>query len=533
MSQERWDVVLRVLEGPLSLQGDLVCRGPVVRMGANPGPGGLNLSGYRGLDDRQAVISAYDGKTVSLAPVGTNQVRMAPHANVDWEELQPLRGPTYLSDGCAFHLGPAGRGVTIEFVECRRLGVWEQQQMLSDAADANPDVQPSEVKELQAGKGVPAWFYAGLVGMAILFSVAIIIPLVQSRDIVRLGPVDEGMEYYEVASAEMEVNPQLYEGFDQAFATFIQKPNAEVARTPDFAEKREYWDELLLEWVTRSAEQHLRAQAFWGRLEAIKDDYAFVVTELRQAKMPEVWASIPYQESRYRSEAQSPVCAKGYWQFMPEVARRVDVQVANCKISGRSDNWSPDRITPVRGVLKNAPYVKDARCLIPPTRGCKIDERTDLAASTRGAITALSEAFNDVTIADSGAAVQITIASHNAGYDDAKYDNGKPKSTNLLPAYRAWLQQEKLEFDPGFVGKQIRCATNEFDDNDRCGSMLHRETQHYTYAIIAQHFLAVCYYATNYPDRPEFRPWRDFTRGDGYCNTVIKVPTDEEARKWM
>ena len=109
-SQERWDVVLRVLCGPLELEGDIVCRGPVVRMGARPGPGGLNLKDYRGLDDRQAVISAYDGATVSLAPVGTNQVRMAPHPNVDWNELQPLRNPAYLTDGCAFHLGPPGRG---------------------------------------------------------------------------------------------------------------------------------------------------------------------------------------------------------------------------------------------------------------------------------------------------------------------------------------------------------------------------------------------------------------------------------------
>ena len=40
----------------MSFQGDVVCRGPVIRMGANPGPGGLQLQGYRGLDDRQAVI---------------------------------------------------------------------------------------------------------------------------------------------------------------------------------------------------------------------------------------------------------------------------------------------------------------------------------------------------------------------------------------------------------------------------------------------------------------------------------------------
>ena len=61
MGQERWDIVLRFLDGPMAAQGDETCRGPVVRIGSNPGPGGLKLTGYRGLDDRQAVITAYDG----------------------------------------------------------------------------------------------------------------------------------------------------------------------------------------------------------------------------------------------------------------------------------------------------------------------------------------------------------------------------------------------------------------------------------------------------------------------------------------
>ena len=178
-SQERWDVVLRVLSGPLELEGDIVCRGPVVRMGARPGPGGLNLKDYRGLDDRQAVISAYDGATVSLAPVGTNQVRMAPHPNVDWNELQPLRNPAYLTDGCAFHLGPPGRGVTIQFIEARRLGVWEQNRILSDAAAGSPEVQPSDVRELRTNKGIPACFLGGLMFIAMCIAVSVGIPLVR------------------------------------------------------------------------------------------------------------------------------------------------------------------------------------------------------------------------------------------------------------------------------------------------------------------------------------------------------------------
>src|SRR5688572_1559888 len=104
-TQERWDVVLKFHDGPLYYQGEVVCRGPVVRLGARPGPGGLVLDGYRGLDERQAVITAYDGGTVAIAPVGHNQVRVAPHGNVDWEALQTLKGPVYLSPGDVFHLG--------------------------------------------------------------------------------------------------------------------------------------------------------------------------------------------------------------------------------------------------------------------------------------------------------------------------------------------------------------------------------------------------------------------------------------------
>ena len=157
MSQERWDIVLRFLTGPLQLKGSVVSRGPVVRIGAKPGPGGLELTGYRGLDDRHAVITCYEGGQVAIAPVGVNQVRVATHAHVDWAELQPIRGPVYLTDQSVVHLGPVERGGTFEFMEARRLGVWQKHQIISDAAQINPEIESSEVKELDASKGVPRW----------------------------------------------------------------------------------------------------------------------------------------------------------------------------------------------------------------------------------------------------------------------------------------------------------------------------------------------------------------------------------------
>jgi hypothetical protein len=246
--------------------------------------------------------------------------------------------------------------VTIQFVEARRLGVWEQNRILSDAAAGSPEVQPSDVKELRTNKGIPAWFLGGLMFIAMGIAVAVVIPLVQEyqKGITKLGATDDGEEYYEVVTDEIVTDVNLLEGFDQAWFDFVQKPNAELARRKDLKDK-ENWDTLLLDYVTRSAQQHIKARVFWARLEAVKTEYAYVVSVLRDEKLPEVFAAIPYQESRYRSSVASPVCALGYWQFMPEVGRRAGMQVANCKIRGLTDPWTPDRVTPPPNVLKNAP----------------------------------------------------------------------------------------------------------------------------------------------------------------------------------
>lgn len=535
MSQERWDVVLWFPEGPLSLQGDIVARGPVVRMGANPGPGGLKLDGYRGIDDRQATITAYDGGTVAIAPVGNNQVRMAPHPNVDWNTIQPIRGPTYLTSGCAFHLGPPARGVTAHFIECRRLGTWEQQRIISDAADSatadNPQPKPSEVKELRTNRGIPWWFPAGLVFIGSAVALAVVVPLVgeYQKSISLLGPIDRGEVIYEVVSEDVILDETLLEGFNQAWVDFVMRPNALQAGKKELVDPL-YWDERLLGYTTRSAQQHLGGWAFWKRLEQVKEDYAFVVTELRGAGLPEVLAAIPYTESQYRAEIQNiNTCAKGWWQFMPEVAHRLDMEVRNCKLKGRKGTYTPVLLAPPLGLYKNADYIENKLCLIPSRDGCEIDQRADLAVSTRGAVDALKEAWEDPWIASSGAAVQITIASHHGGYDDSRFLDRK-KSFNLLPAYQSWLEDNQFEFDPKFLGSQITCETLDPETKSFCGSKLDPYTQHYTYKILAQHFLAVCYYGANYSDDKRFEEWKQYTRGDGYC-TRIKVPTRQQVEE--
>ena len=41
--------------------------------------------------------------------------------------------------------------------------------------------------------------------------------------------------------------------------------------------------------------------------------------------MPEVFAGIPYQESRYRGKVTSFACAEGWWQFIPEAAKQANI----------------------------------------------------------------------------------------------------------------------------------------------------------------------------------------------------------------
>jgi hypothetical protein len=541
MSQERWDVVLRFTSGPLGFQGDQVLRGPVVRLGANPGPGGLKLDGYRGLDDRQAVISAYDGGSVSIGPVGTNQVRVASHENVAWAEVQTLRAPVYLNPGDAFHLGPPGRGVTAIFVEARRLGLWEQRRILSEAADAEPDFQDSQVGRLDTSAGRPVWFIPALLTMSLFFMGGILASVLTDlqEEVPLLGPTDEGKEYYTRADVAdiPPLSEELRVGLNEAFHDFVMAPNAEAADRPKLAEDPSRWDPQFLDYVQKSVALHARSQSFWRRLEAVRGSYSFVTEELRKEGLPEVFAAIPYQESRYMSDRQSFACAMGWWQLMPETARRAGVQVKSCRLQGSNNLWEPDRDTPVRGVLKNATYVRklpsgNYSCRI---EGCEVDQRKELAASTDGALALLREAWDDPALGESGALVQISILSHNAGYDDSRFDEGRVKPTNLLQAYEKHRARVGKGAAPHFYGDNITCVGPEFygqdNTNKLCGGVLPNETQHYAYSIVAQHILAVCYYARNHGTTPPFDKWRTYLLDGHYCQQIA-VPTTDKVKSW-
>ncbi|MBM4368236.1 MAG: transglycosylase SLT domain-containing protein [Deltaproteobacteria bacterium] len=539
MSQERWDVVVRFLNGPLQWQGDIVMRGPVVRIGSSPGPNGLKLDGYRALDDRHAVISAYQGGTVQIAPVGPNQVRMAPHENVDWGEIQPLRVPTFLSEGCAVHLGPPGRGATFTFVECRRLGVWTQQALLSEAAEADPSVgieAKSQVQTLDIAKRIPLWFVP-IVGLMVLMTcsgVGLIAVIALQRDVEQLGPSDPGQDYYDYGDvfAETTVNANLKANTGNGFVAFVSATNAELAGDPSL-KAPEKADPQLLEWTTRAEQMYIRGWKFWGKLDRSRDTYAMVLTKLRAAKMPEVLAGIPYQESGYNPVAKDVMlCAMGLWQFQPEIAYRNGLRVEGCHMRGSSIPWKPtEKALPINAI-RNAEYVADAKCQI---SSCDVDERTDAAKATDAALRNFLDGWNDPEFRASGAMVQMLVATHNAGYDDSKYrSNGAVSRTNVARAYKRYLKETGKTRAPDFIGQNIKCASKSDMDplnaeniNATCGSYLPNVTQTYVPYVIAQHLLAACYYGKNYGSNAAFADYRKLVAGDGYCQ-AIKVPSPEE-----
>lgn len=541
MSQERWDVVLRFLNGPLQFEGDVVMRGPVVRLGSNPGPGGLKLDGYRAVDDRHAVVSAYVGGTVQIAPVGTNQVRVAPHENVDWSTVQPIRGPVFLSDGCAVHVGPPGRGATFTFVECRRLGVWQQGSLVSEVThhdEADNDVNSTRVKALDVQRRIPWWFLPGL-GFMVFgtmgFLGLVVLVLVQNQ-VEPLGPEEPGPDYYEYGDvfAITEVDQGLRSSnTGDGFRDFVTSINADLADDKALADPLKA-DPILLDWVTRAEQMHIRGWSFWRKLDDARERYAMVVRKLRAKNLPEVLAGVPFQESGYNPAAKDRLlCAFGMWQFQPEIAYRNGMKVSGCHNSKSAGGlWEPrEKALPIRAI-ENAEYVLDGHCTI---SSCDVDERDDPERATDGAIANFLEPWRDPAFKESGAMVQLLIATHNAGYNDSKWrSNGKVSRTNIGVSYPLYLKTNNVKRAPDFIGRNITCTnpsqmikSDVFKINSTCDGYLPSVTQTYVPYVIAQHLLAVCYYGAYYADEPAFAPYAKYSVG--YCRS-IKVPTPDEVR---
>ena len=277
-------------------------------------------------------------------------------------------------------------------------------------------------------------------------------------------------------------------------------------------------DPVLFDHVERSVALHINAWAVFKRLEESTPHYATVLTATREAELPEVLAGVPYAESRYQGSARSTTCAAGWWQFMPEVAVRQGLKLEGCRIDGKEGEWTPTRPSP--GPFRELPYRVEGQCGLT----CTTDERSDLTKSTAAALAMFDEPWSDPTLRASGALVQMTIASHNAGFDDSLYGD-ESKRFNVLPAFRSWSKHHSADTHPTFIGDNIRTPTPA--SADWGGAVLPAETQHYVYTAIAEHLVAMCYYGQNHSEVPAFAPWKVHSEPEGFC-TAWRIPTRAE-----
>ena len=556
MTERRWDIVLRIASGPDASREPKVYRGPRVTVGTTPGTGGVILPRGRGIAGEHCTISAYDPHTVFVTPSGPNPVRVAPYTNVHWEELEPITGRVRLQRGNAVHLGPTGqRGVTLEFIECRDLGMQTVGRIASDTADAAIFTRPPdgirarakrpEIRQLLTDTYDAGTFrvliamLVGGSGVLLMLAVALIAQILSPR------LTQEGDVEWKVMDFEFSPVFEMHQGFEQAFLDLIIDPDRRYAKDTSRAllpEDPKGWDPRFLQSVQYSMDQMAKGRCLFRLLENKHDQYRDVVNMLDEADLPEVFAGIPMIESQYDAAAISPCCAVGWWQFMPEFGVRLKslggrYAVKNCHYAGALDapTFSPAQPAPPRNACHptrpTAEYIEsdgtNARCLL---SYCDDDFRTDLELSTKAAIYTLGQALADPELSASGAAVQIAIASHNAGYDDAALFPGREfdKPKNMLPAYRRWLSERDAATSTAWFHGQAQQCTRDVEDPAACERYMMRETQRYAPNVVAAHLLAMCYYARNYKTERAFGQWGKYWGEGGYCHG-LNVPSAQEA----
>lgn len=394
-----------------------------------------------------------------------------------------------------------------------------------------PPVPPVPPPRPNGGLGA---VLAGVAGLGALMVVVFVVGVTLFGQ----GPAENGSTQTPEELGASDVVPEAttpYDGFDSAFYEFVMRPNIEAA--PDRREVLKdpsKWDRTFYDRTLASMLSDAQNLGFYRRLESIAEDYALVIDALRVAGLPEVFAAIPYRESVYKRELMSDACALGPWQLMPETAHRLaeangvgELDVRNCVVRGNVNRWTPSLYL---GDLSEAPYFHDGRCRL---ESCEQDGRTDLGASTRGAVVLLGEAMHDPVLRASGAVVQMAIASHNAGYGGGKF--GPERPFNIRPAFMRWAADVPPEEYPKFYGDNIKCDTGDHLGVGLCGAVLPEQTQHYVYPIVGKHLLAVCYFAKNHADHLAYAPWAKYWGDGGFCRelnqTTITTPDTRDLTK--
>lgn len=582
MSERRWDIVLRIASGPLASRTPAVYHGPTVSVGTAPRGAGVVLPGGRGIAPEHCTLSAYDPHTVFVTPGGHNPVRIAPYADVRWEELEPITGRVRLERGNAIHLGPTGqRGVTLEFVECRDLGMVTVERIVSDTADTTIFARPPDgirargkrpdVRQVITDTLDPSSFRllltALLGGAGVLTMVALVlIARLMSKPLTEHGEVNwyigELPELPKLTDAELSETLDVDYGTNDPFIDFIIGPNIRYAGGDlggQLGDDTKRWDLKFIQAARKTAENSHNNGCYYRVFEEAHDHYRTVLQTLHESDlcvngesgpdctkepMPDIFAAIPMQESLYGRRTQSQCCAEGPWQFMPEFGprmSRIDPQLAvkacHWKNAPDAATWTPKDLAPPQRACDNThptaeyvePGMKGAQCRI---ASCETDFRTDWALSTKAAMIALRQPLEDADLRASGAALQIAIASHNAGYNDREVVKtaGYRKPYNMLPSYLKWRSDNPNKPTSHFLGDAMRCVPDASVPG--CEAYMKAETQEYVYRIAAFHLLAICYYGKNYANDPVFAPWAAYSEPGGYCTLFSDkrgVPSPKEA----
>ena len=110
-------------------------------------------------------------------------------------------------------------------------------------------------------------------------------------------------------SLDEEIDPVILEGFKEPFQDFVMESNGQTSGFTDLGQTPSQWDQKFYKLTLAYMKKLRQYKGYWKKFKKrAKNDYSYVVSALRQSKLPEVFAAIPYQETRYDATLQSIAC---------------------------------------------------------------------------------------------------------------------------------------------------------------------------------------------------------------------------------
>lgn len=475
MTAQSWRVCVEHREDGRRFQGF----GAVVGVGTAPGAGGVSLP-LRGVAPRHLRLVPCEGGVV-VHPGEAAVHRRPTSVPATTPFLLPVGGELWLSSG--------GRAVGLRLVEVAAL-----------QAGSVP------LERAPAAQRARGWSLV-LVGLAVALGAVLV---GASRHAERLPSL---------ASQLWQPAPALQVDLDRAWRTFVDAPSIQLGAQADPAA-------TLRAAVSAELSRLARQPAWLKRLDEIRPEWRRVLQTLRDAELPDALAAIPLVESCYRADPVSPCCARGWWQFMPEEGARLREDgllgalgdVRGCARRSGGAPFTPTAQAPPPMSCARGPYVLDGACDLST---CAVDFRSDLELSTRAAVRRFDEVREDPALLASGVLVPAMIASHHAGYDDARLlgPRGPAKPYNLRPAHERWAASSSPR---PFAEDAFGCFAQP--EAPSCERYLIAQTQRYVARVLALHLLAVCRYGQTAGHDPVFAPYARLSTPDRCFGVDLPVP---------